>query len=67
MDQTKFSQNELLEMESLKVRGGTSANAMTQGGCINIPADCGLDVDEDKCVNHAPGCGSHIDPTKDSK
>ena len=35
MDKLKFSQNELLEMESLEVRGGASANAMAQGTCVN--------------------------------
>lgn len=33
MDKTKFSQNELLEMESLEVRGGASGSMESQGEC----------------------------------
>lgn len=55
MDKTRFSQNELLEMESLEVRGGSSANAMAQDGCINEAAGCGANVDQSSCVNKVSG------------
>lgn len=60
MDKKRFSQNELLEMESLEVRGGASANAMAQGGCINEAAGCGANVDQSACVNKENGCGSTV-------
>ena len=53
MDKLKFSQNELLEMESLEVRGGASANAMAQGTCVNEASGCGAGVDQSSCTNKA--------------
>lgn len=60
MDKLKFSQNELLEMESLEIRGGASANAMAQGACVNEAAGCGAGVDQSNCTNKATGCGSTV-------
>lgn len=60
MDKLKFSQNELLEMESLEVRGGASANAMAQGTCVNEASGCGAGVDQSSCTNKATGCGSTV-------
>lgn len=67
MDKTKFSQNELQEMESLEVRGGTSASAMAQGACVNEAPGCGSGVDQGNCTNKVAGCGSTIVITQNCK
>lgn len=60
MDKTRFSQNELQVMESLEVRGGTSAIAMAQFKCSNGAPGCGSGVDQTECTNMVSGCGSII-------
>lgn len=60
MDKSKFSQNELLEMESLEVRGGASGSMGSQGECTNEVSGCGAGVDQSKCTNSAALCGCLI-------
>lgn len=60
MDKTNFSKSELSEMESLKVLGGASANAMAQASCINNAPGCGAGVDQGGCTNEVAGCGSSV-------
>lgn len=56
MDKTKFSQNELLEMESLEVRGGASGSMESQGECSNMANGCGYGASQPKCTNYAALC-----------
>lgn len=60
MDKSKFSQNELLEMESLEVRGGASGSMGTQCECTNMESGCGFGLDQNKCANYAAACGCTI-------
>jgi hypothetical protein len=60
MDKTKFSKNELLEIESLEVRGGNADSTMSQEVCSNEAFGCGAGVDQSHCTNKVTGCGSPI-------
>lgn len=60
MDKTKFSQNELLEMESLEVRGGASGITEPQNGCSNMANGCGYGASQPKCTNYAALCTCNI-------
>ena len=60
MDKTKFSQNELLEMESLEVRGGASGSMESQGECSNMANGCGYGASQQKCTNYAALCTCNI-------
>lgn len=65
MDKSRFSKNELLEIEALEVRGGVGANAMVQGECANSAIGCGAGVDQPHCTNSVAGCGSPVVITQD--
>ena len=60
MDKSKFSQNELLEMESLEVRGGASGSMGSQGECSNMANGCGFGASQPKCTNYAALCNCNI-------
>lgn len=59
MDKLKFSQNELLEIESLEVRGGASGSMGSQFECGNSSDGCGSGADQYKCTNTVKGCGGN--------
>lgn len=61
MDKTRFTENELLELEALEVRGGSAASMMAaQRYCTNESEYCGSGVDQDYCTNADKLCGSDI-------
>ena len=57
MDKSNFSKEELLEMEALEIRGGTSDVVYPQEGCSNKSVGCGLsEVPQPGCTNDVVGC-----------
>lgn len=57
MNKEFFSENELLELESIEVRGGNTASIMGQNRCANTSEGCGATADQDHCINSVPNCG----------
>lgn len=57
MKKVMFSIEELSEMQSLQVKGGFSANPLTQTECVNYVKACGSGIDQIRCINDVDGCG----------
>ncbi len=58
MKETKFTAEELSELESLEIRGGIVADSgNTQTQCVNNSNGCGSGVTQDSCSNGALDCG----------
>lgn len=59
MKETKFTAEELSELESLEIRGGVIASVNgSQEKCINSAAGCGGTISQEACVNSIGGCGA---------
>lgn len=56
MKKNFFSQNELLELEALEVRGGSSVELVVQEECINSITGCARGTAQIRCVNSAANC-----------
>lgn len=60
MKETKFTAEELSELESLEIRGGiVSDSENTQNSCANTANNCGSGVTQGSCTNDAIGCGGN--------
>ena len=56
-----FSQNELMELEALEVRGGTEIkDPVTQDECINGVVGCAIGSVQRKCANNVTACACTI-------
>lgn len=54
----KFSVEELQELETLEINGGTGSESTPQSGCTNNAPGCGYGVVQPGCTNNAARCGS---------
>lgn len=63
MKSLSFTKEELNELESLQISGGTGGiMPLAQTECSNSSAGCGYGTDQTKCSNTVTGCGSRPDP-----
>lgn len=57
MEKSKFTSNELSELEALQILGGSNSTSEAQAGCINKARGCGINSNQASCVNNVYGCG----------